>query len=144
MSQQSPVDAATTWVLAFNAKNWDALNAATASDIVYDEVGTQRVIQSGSDYLAASKGWAVAFPDAQATFDQAYASGDTAILEVTWRGTHLGPLQTPTGAIPATNKKIEIRACLIVTVTDQKVRAARHYFDMVTMLTQLGLSAAGV
>ena len=44
MSQQSPIDVAKTWVLAFNTKNWDALDAASASDIVYDEVGTQRVI----------------------------------------------------------------------------------------------------
>jgi len=144
MSQQSPIDAAKAWVLAFNAKNWDALSGASTLDIVYDEVGTQRVIHGRSDYVAASKGWAIAFPDAHGTIGQTYASGDTATLEMTWRGTHLGPLQTPTGAVPPTNKKIEIRACLIVTVADQKVQTVRHYFDMVTMLTQLGVNAAGV
>jgi steroid delta-isomerase-like uncharacterized protein len=141
---QSSIDAAKAWILAFNAKDWDALDAASAPDITYDEVGTQRVIQGSSDYLAASKGWATAFPDAHATFGEAYASGDTAILEVTWRGTHLGPLQTPAGAVPATSKSIEIRACLVATVADQRVRMARHYFDMVTMLAQLGLSTAAV
>jgi len=141
---QSPIEVAKAWVLAYNAKDWDALTATTASDIVYDEVATQRVLHGSSDYVAAAKGWATAFPDSQATFGLTHATGDTVTLELTWRGTHLGPLQTPNGDVPATNKKIEIRACLVITVADQKVRAARQYFDMVTMLTQLGLSAAGV
>jgi len=144
MSQQSPIDTAKAWVLAYNAKDWNALTGVTASDIVYDEVATQRVLHGSSDYVAAAKGWAVAFPDSRATFGEAHVGGDTVIFELTWRGTHLGPLQTPTGDVPATNKKIDIRACLVVTVAAQKVHAARHYFDMVTMLTQLGLNAAAV
>ena len=141
MSQQAPIEVAKAWMTAYNTKDWNALNDVSAPDVVYDEVGTQRVIRGIADYLAASKEWAGAFPDSKATFGDAHASGDTAVLEVTWRGTHTGPLQTPAGAVPATHKTIEIRACLVVTVADGRVRTARHYFDMVTMLTQLGIGA---
>ena len=138
---QGPIEIAKAWISAYNAKDWNALNDVSAPDIVYDEVGTQRVIRGRSDYLSASKGWASAFPDSAATFGGSQASGDTAVLEVTWRGTHTGSLQTPTGSVPATHKPIEIRACLVVAVAEGKVQTARHYFDMVTMLTQLGQTA---
>ncbi len=143
MTQPSAIDVARAWVRAYNAKDWDALDRAITPDFVYDEVGTQRVIRGRADYLAASKGWAQAFPDSQGEFGPSYASGDKASPEVRWRGTHSGPLVTPNGAIPPTGRTIEVRACVVVTVADQKVRVARHYFDMVTMLSQIGV-AAGV
>jgi predicted ester cyclase len=80
--------------------------------------------------------------DSRATFDSVQVAGNTIVLELTWRGTHRGPLQTPTGQIPATNKPIEIRACQVVEVKDGKVQLVRHYFDMATMLAQLGVGPA--
>src|SRR3954469_3803422 len=63
------------------------------------------------------------------------ASGDTAILdEIVWKGVHTGPLQTPTGTIPPSNKSIEMPACEGVRVEDGKIKSGPHYFDMLTML----------
>jgi SnoaL-like polyketide cyclase len=56
------------------------------------------------------QGWATALPDSKATFHKAVVSGETVLLEVTWNGTHTGPLQTPTGSLAATGKRIELRA----------------------------------
>ena len=39
------------------------------------------------------KGWKTAFPDAVGTVKSAVGSGHTAALEVTWKGTHTGPLE---------------------------------------------------
>jgi predicted ester cyclase len=61
------------------------------------------------------------------------------VLELTWKGTHLGPLQTPKGAIAATGKRIEVRACAIVEIAGEKARTQRHYFDMATLFQQLGV-----
>ena len=67
------------------------------------------------------------------------ASGDTAILdEIVWKGVHTGPLQTPTGTIPPSNKSIEMPACQVVRVEGGKIKSASQYFDMLTMLTQIG------
>lgn len=92
---------------------------------------------------AAWKGWAAAFPDSNATFEAAHVSGNTVILEVTWRGTHSGPLPTPTGEIPATGRKIEMRGCQVVEIADGKPRVMRQYLDMLTMMTQLGVNVVG-
>ena len=141
---QSLIDAAKASILAYNDKDWDAVSGVLASDIEYDEVATGRTLNGPADVMAAWKGWATAIPDSTATFAATHVSGNTVIFELTWRGAHTGPLQTPAGTIPATGKKIDIRALQIVEVAPNgKTRLVRHYFDMATMLAQLGIGAVG-
>jgi steroid delta-isomerase-like uncharacterized protein len=142
MAQQTIVDVAKAQVSAYNDKNWGAATEALAPDVVYDEVATNRKISGANQVITTWKGWAAALPDSRATFDSVQVAGNTIVLELTWRGTHRGPLQTSTGQIPATNKPIEIRACQVVEVKDGKVQLVRHYFDMATMLAQLGVGPA--
>ena len=65
--------------------------------------GVGKIIETWQD-------WAKAIPDSKATFVREFASGDTAVFELVWKGVHTGPLQTPTGTIPASNKPIEVPA----------------------------------
>jgi steroid delta-isomerase-like uncharacterized protein len=137
---QELVTAAKAPFTAFNDKNWDAVRAAITRDFVYDEVATQRKAQGTDQVIGLWQGWAAAFPDAKATFDNTLVSGNSVVLEVTWRGTHQGPLRTPAGSLPATGKRIEVRACAVVELDGQKAKLQRHYFDMATLLQQLGVS----
>ena len=139
LSPSQLIAAAKAPILAYNEKNWGAVAASVTADFVYDEVATQRRVQGAEQVIAAWQGWATALPDSKATFNSAQASGDVVVLEVTWRGTHEGPLQTPKGAIPATGKRIEVRACFVCETAGEKVKVQRHYFDMGTMLQQLGV-----
>ncbi len=125
-------------VTAYNDKNWSKVKDSLAADAVYDEKGTHRRIQGAGEIIQALQGWANAFPDSKATFVREFASGDTAVLELVWKGVHTGPLQTPTGAIPASNKPIEVPACQVVQVEGGKIKSLSHYFDMLTLLTQIG------
>ncbi|HEY7028898.1 MAG TPA: ester cyclase [Gemmatimonadales bacterium] len=139
-SAQSVIATAKVPFQAFNNKNWDKVKASITADFLYDEVATSRKAKGAEETIALWKGWAEAFPDSKATFHGAQASGNTVVLEVTWKGTHKGPLHTPKGAIPATGKTIDIRACAIVEVAGEKAKEQRHYFDMATLLQQLGLT----
>jgi steroid delta-isomerase-like uncharacterized protein len=139
VSQQQLVDAAKAPILAFNEKDWDAVRASITSDFIYDEVATGRRVQGVDEVIPLWQGWATAFPDARATFHSALASDSTVVLEVSWRGTHQGPLQMPQGSIPPTENRIDIRACFVVEVAGDKARLQRHYFDMATMMQQLGV-----
>jgi hypothetical protein len=50
----------------------------------------------------------------------------------------------PSGAVQGSGKRIEMRAVQIIGLTPEgKTRTVRHYFDMATMLTQLGIGAVG-
>ena len=139
MSPQQLIEAAEAPIIAYGEKNWDQVRASLAQDFVYDEVATHRKTQGIDEVMAVWQGWATALPDSKATFDSTFVSGNTVVLEVTWRGTHKGPLQTPKGAVAATGKRIEIRACQVTEIADGKAKATRQYFDMVTLNQQLGI-----
>ncbi|HEY7636116.1 MAG TPA: ester cyclase [Gemmatimonadales bacterium] len=140
LSPQQLIEAAKAPFAAYNEKNWDKIRTLLASDISYDEVATQRKAQGIDQVLTLWQAWATALPDSKCTFDNAVASGDTAVIEVTWRGTHKGQLQTPKGPLAPTGKRIEIRACNVIQMDGEKAKSQRQYFDMVTMLQQLGVT----
>jgi steroid delta-isomerase-like uncharacterized protein len=140
ISQQQLVDAAKAPMIAFNEKDWNAVRASMTPDFIYDEVATNRKVEGVDQVIPLWQGWAMAFPDAKATFHQALPSDNTVVLELSWRGTHKGVLLTPGGPIAATGKRIDIRACVVAEVAGEKAKQMRHYFDMVTMLQQLGVS----
>src|SRR5688572_23134242 len=102
MAEQRVVEVAKAQVIAYNDKNWAAVTETLNSTAVYDEVGTNRKLTGHGQVIDSWKGWAAALPDSKATIDAAHVDGNTVILELTWRGTHRGALQTPGGAIPAT------------------------------------------
>jgi steroid delta-isomerase-like uncharacterized protein len=139
-SPQQLIGAAKALLLAYNDKKWDAIKTSITPDFDYDEVGTGRKVKGADQTIALMKGWAAAIPDSKATIHSTCTSGNTVIFEVTWTGTHKGPLQTPKGAIPATGKKIDVRACIVHEIAGDKVKEERHYFDLMTLLSQIGVA----
>ena len=141
LSPQALTAAAKALIEAYNEKNWDKAKASITPDFVYDEVATGRKLTGADQALDAWKGWAQAFPDSQGTFECTHVAEDgTVTMELTWRGTHQGPLQTPKGAIAPTGKRIEIRACAVVEIVGDRARTQRHYFDMATLFQQIGVT----
>lgn len=140
-SPQTLTNAAKALILAYNEKNWDKAKASITPDFVYDEVATGRKLTGADQALDAWKGWAQAFPDSKGTFQGTHVADDgTVVLELTWSGTHKGPLQTPKGPISPTGKRIEVRACALVEIAGEKARSQRHYFDMATLFQQIGVT----
>jgi ketosteroid isomerase-like protein len=95
--------------------------------------GSEQIVQ----YL---KQFNDAFPDNRYEPAAKHESGDTAIDEGYFVGTHTAPLPTPTGEeIPATGKAVRVRACDIATVQNGVITSHRFYFDQMEFLGQLGL-----
>jgi steroid delta-isomerase-like uncharacterized protein len=132
------IEIAKAAVSAYNEKDWNKTRDLLAADAVYDEKASNRRLEGAGQIIEAFQGWANAFPDSKATFIREFASGDTAVLEFVWKGVHTGPLQTPTGVIPASNKPIEMPACEVFRVEGEKITSSSHYFDMLTLLKQIG------
>ena len=142
MSQHSLIDIAKSPNIGYGKKDWKAVRASVAPGVLYDEIATHRKMKGVDPFLETLQGWAKAFPDSKATHHRAISSGTTVVLELTWHGTHTGPLETPEGIVTATGKHIEIPACMVVEVGDGNVKSIRHYFDMATMMQQIGISKA--
>lgn len=67
------------------------------------------------------------------------AEGDWAVIEFTNSGTNTGPLRTAIGDFPPTNRKVEVQYCSVRQIKNRKVISGRDYYDVSTILHQLGL-----
>ena len=132
------VEIARDQVDAYSSGDWDRARATLAPNSRFNELGTQREVEGPEQIVELFKGWKQAFPDATGMVTSSLASGSTAVLEVTWKGTHTGPLTMAEGTIPASGKHQETPAAIIFTFEGDKIKEARHYFDSLTLLKQIG------
>jgi steroid delta-isomerase-like uncharacterized protein len=127
---------------AITAHDLDALGNVYASDAVaYDPMypeplkGREAIKKDSADFFRA-------FPDLRMEIANVVEKDDRlGAGEVVMTGTHTGPLGTPTGAtIPPTNKRIEVKGAAFVRLNESgEILEERRYYDVGTMLRQLGL-----
>ena len=106
------------------------MRALLTSDARYHEFGTERKIEGPEPDHRAVQGLEDCLPGCRRHRDKPVASGNTAVLEVTWKGTHTGPLVTAAGTIPASGKHQETPAAVFYAFEGGKIKASRHYFDV--------------
>jgi steroid delta-isomerase-like uncharacterized protein len=81
-----------------------------------------------------------AFPDFRVEITNMVAAGDWVITEFVGRGTHSGVFIMPNGdQLPPTGHRIAVEMCEIRMLRGGKIVSGRGYYDMNTMLSQLGL-----
>ena len=90
--------------------------------------------------LDSLKVWKTAFPQGTAEVTNQIAQGDHVTSEVVYKATHIGPLVSPTGTIPATNKPIVLKTMLVSSFRDGLIQRERTYFDQADLMKQLGIS----
>ncbi len=138
MGEQDLIRLARDAVDAFNKSDWDRFRAQLTANTVYNEHGTQRSLNGPDEITEAMQGWKQAMPDVKGTVTNSFASGNTVTLEVTWKGTQTGPFVSPSGTLPASGKSQTTPAAWIIEYDGDKIEESRQYFDMVTLLTQIG------
>jgi len=57
-------------------------------------------------------------------------------------GTHLGTLSTPGGDLPATGKAVRVPFAAVMSLKNGQIHRKRIYFDLLDLLTQLGVLGA--
>jgi steroid delta-isomerase-like uncharacterized protein len=87
--------------------------------------------QSSLGFLQVFRG---AFPDLQHSLDPQIAEGDRVVTPLTFRATHRGELQ----GIPASGKRVEIRALNIHRILGGKIAQAETVVDMMGLMQQIG------
>jgi ketosteroid isomerase-like protein len=89
----------------FNAHDIDGFTGVLADDVVYRAPGGI----GGQGKAACARffaGWFGAFPDAHVEVHALHITGDVAIEEGTFTGTHDGVLGSPAGDIPPTGRPV--------------------------------------
>jgi ketosteroid isomerase-like protein len=86
--------------------------------------------------------WTSAFPDNAVAGAVVRGGGDLAVQEARFTGTHTGTLHAPSGDIPATGRRVDIRYTGVHSVRGGLITSMHLYFDQAEMLIQLGLMPA--
>lgn len=108
-------------------------------DAVHEEIGPNRSMDPETAVQAA-KDWRVAFPDASGVYTNRFVSGSKGVAEIVWTGTNAGPLN----GTPATHRRVEIRAVVVVIEEGGKAKRISHYLDMAGLLQGLGVAPAAM
>jgi steroid delta-isomerase-like uncharacterized protein len=119
-----------------NRHDLDAMMATFGVDARYDDEpwGDRRTGRDGvrSYYTELLR----ALPDLAIEVKRRHVASESIVLEVTIRGTHLGPWR----GLPATGRRMEFPLCGVYTFdADDKLAGERIYYDRGAVLGQLGL-----
>jgi steroid delta-isomerase-like uncharacterized protein len=90
-------------------------------------------------FVAYGQGFHRAFPDGRIHGDRFVESGDVVVVEGRFTGTNTGPLDTPAGQLPATGQPMELVFADVFRTADGRITEHRIYYDVMSMLGQLGL-----
>ncbi len=125
---------------AYNDRDFNKFVSLVTPDFVFNEMPTGRVINGTEEFRLIWDTWTTAFPDNHGQILNTFSAGNKVVIELSWSGTHKGPLVTPDKEFPATgNKFSKGSACQIIDVENGKVTQINHYFDILTIMNQLGL-----
>src|SRR4051794_16883458 len=95
IGSQESIQLAREAVEAFSTGDWERMRTTLAPDAVWEQVCTEDRLEGPDAIVELNRAWKQAFSDARDTVTDAFCADDTAVLEVSYQGTHDGDLQTP-------------------------------------------------
>jgi len=125
---------------AINTHNVQKVVDLYADDAVIYQPDLLEPMRDKSEFEQLYAAYFRAFPDLKFEIVALIPEGNLVCMEFRETGSFSGPMATPEGDIPATNKKFEIKGASIFKVNEQgKIVEDRSYFDQATLLRQIGL-----
>jgi ketosteroid isomerase-like protein len=125
----------------FNAHDIDGFAEVLADDAVFTAPGGMRG-EGKNACVEFYAGWFGAFSDAHVEVDDVQITGDVAVEEGTFTGTHDGVLRSPAGEFEPTGRPVNLDYIQVLRFRDGKHVSFNLMFDRLLMLEQLGLIPA--
>ena len=130
--------------------SWDAINAHDLdkwSQLLAADYQAEAPGQPGpmnkEQTRAYIQGFLTAVPDLHYEVTRTVAKDDDVVMHWTGTGTQTGPLVTPSGgSIPATGKWAQVPGSTTFEVEHGKIKRSWIFWDMITLLAQLGVMPA--
>ena len=102
----------------------------------YELIGTGDVFDGPDEVAAYFEETRTAFPDQRNELIAMHHSDDAVLVEAMLYGTHGGNFR----GLPATGRKFEMQFCAIFVFEEDRLVCERVYFDVGTVLRQLGIA----
>jgi steroid delta-isomerase-like uncharacterized protein len=102
----------------------------------YELIGTGDIYDGPEEVAAYFEETRPAFPDQRNELIAMHHSDDAVLVEAMLYGTHGGNFR----GLPATGRKFEMQFCAIFVFDEDRLICERVYFDVGTILRQLGIA----
>jgi steroid delta-isomerase-like uncharacterized protein len=122
-------------VKAENAADYETA-LATFQHPRYEYVATDEVHDGAEEVMAHWRELDRAFPDQDIEIVRLHPSDDAVLMEAIARGTHTGPFR----GLPPTGRRFEQQFLAIFVFEDAALVCERVYYDVATVLQQLGIA----
>ena len=118
----------------------DSAMSVMHDNCVNHDMGTGQVMEGLDENRADMENWTNTFSDMKVEVLNHVESGDTVVTEMKMSGVNTGDMEMPdVSKIPATGKSIEMNGCQVAKFQDGKIIKATQYYNMMSMMAQLGL-----
>ena len=135
-STRDCAQAATSFVTAFNERDWDAMRSLLAPDCVYEEIAKPlRRVQGAEAITEAFQGWARAVGELRGRVSNLVAAEDKVAMEVALEG----PMKAAFGDFSPTGRAPAARGSFFFSFEDGIVQELRLYFDKLALFQILGI-----
>lgn len=123
-------------LVAENAQDLDALLDGMTDDCFNLVVPDPHRLYAGPEEVARRyRGLWATFPDLKVQMRRIVSvQASNAVSEHTLSGTHTGSLF----GVPGTGKQVEVETAVVWDIVDGRIRGETVYFDVATMLRQIG------
>jgi steroid delta-isomerase-like uncharacterized protein len=139
MSEQENIRAASSFFDAWNSGDLSKSAQFEANDMQAEAPGAPAPLNREQN-RAYNQNFLTAFPGSKFEVVLTVAQGDYVVINWTITGKHNGPLVSPSGTtIPPTGKVSTLTGSTTSLIKNGKVVRGWTYFDMASLLTQLGL-----
>jgi ketosteroid isomerase-like protein len=122
------------------AGDLDALREVYDKDVVVTtpDAGTLHGIEA---FIEWNRAFVDSFSERDYHSERGLETGECAIDQGEFIGTHTGPMELPDGSsLPPTGKRVRMRSVDIATVSDGKIVRHDFYFDQADLAAQLGVA----
>jgi steroid delta-isomerase-like uncharacterized protein len=125
------------WMAAVNRGDLDALVEMTQPDSIHvSPEGTFRGNQGIRDLFSPMFGMT---SEREVQITNVVESGDTIVVEFSFRFKNTGAVPTPQGTVPATGKSVTLSSVGVYELHGGKLAGSRGLYDRLSLIGQLGL-----
>ena len=126
---------------AMSSGDVDTALSVLHEDCVNTDTATGQVMTGLDENRADMENWLSMFSDMKVEAVNQVESGNMVATEMKMSGVNTGDMHMPDGSkIPATGKSVEMTGCQVSEFKDGKMIRAPQYYNMMTMMAQLGLA----
>lgn len=129
------------FVSAINRHDAEAAAATYANECIVEDPFYPAPLRGRAAVKKDTEDFMRSLPDVRFEITNILEKGDLGASEFRITGTNTGPMVTPMGEFPPTNKRVDLRGAAYVRIDAQGLAIEeRRYYDTGTLMRQLGMT----